>query len=70
MPDIYVDSTHEPAISVDISNIDVTVVKEENNKDKEIQLLISTKELIDGKNNDTFCFTMLNLINEKKVPSD
>ena len=70
-PDIYFDSSkHEPALSVDVSNIDVTVIKEDNNEDKEIQLSLSTKELIDGQNNDTFSNSMLKIINDKKKPSD
>ena len=49
LPDTYVDSsTHKPTLSIDTLNIDATVVKEENNDDKEIQLSLSTKELIDG----------------------
>ena len=45
-------------------------MKKENSEDKEIQLSLSTKEVIVGKNNDTFCSTMLRLINDMKVPSD
>ena len=50
LPDIYVDSSkHEPALSVDVSNTNVTIMKKENSKDKEIKMSLSTKELIDGQ---------------------
>ena len=63
--DIYHDSSkYEPALSVDVLNIDVTVRKDENKKDKAIKLSLITKELIDGQNSDTFCSTMLKLIND------
>ena len=66
LPDIYVDSSkHEPAPSVDVSNISATIMRKENDKDKEIQLSLSLKEPIDTQNNDTFCSTMLKLINDK-----
>ena len=42
----------------------------EDNEDKKTQLSPSSKELIEGQNNDTFSSTMLKLINGKKVPSD
>ena len=45
-------------------------MKNENSKDKGIQLSLSNKELIDGQYNDTFCSTMLKLMNNKRVPSD
>ena len=46
---IYVDSCkHEPVLSVDVLNIDVTVMKDENNEDKGIQLSLSIKKLTDG----------------------
>ena len=32
-------------------------------------IFISVKQLIDAQSNDTFCFTILNLINDKKVTS-
>ena len=67
LPDIYVDGNkHEPAQSVDVSNTNVTIMKEKNNEDKETQLSLSTKVLIEGWNNDTFCSTMLKLIRDKK----
>ena len=45
---------HKEALSVILSNINATIMK----------------ELIDGQNNDTFCCTMLILINDRKVPLD
>ena len=44
-------------------------MKKENDEDKEIQLSISTKELIDSQN-DTYIDIMIKLINDIKVPSD
>ena len=69
--DIYVDSSKcGPVLSVDVSYIDVSVMKKENSKVKGIQLGLSTKELINGQSNDTFCSTMLKLMNDKEVPLD
>ena len=45
-------------------------MSEENNKDRDIQISLSTRELIDEQINDTFCSIMLKLINDKSVPSD
>ena len=67
LPDIYVDSRkHEPAISVDVSNIDITVMKNTNREESEIQLSLMTKEVIDEQNKDTFCSTLLKLMNDKR----
>ena len=64
IPDIYVDSCeHEPVPSLDVSNINATIMKKDNNERK---LSLSTKELIYKQNNDTFCSTVLRLINVKK----
>ena len=50
LPGIYVDgSKHVQDLSVDISNIDVAIMTEGNNEDEEIQLSLSTEELIDGQ---------------------
>ena len=58
--DIYADgSKHEPSISVNIANINATIMNEENDEEKEIHLSLITKELIDEQNNDTFCSTKL-----------
>ena len=38
-------------------------------EDKEFHLSLSTKELTDGQNSDTFCSTTLQLVNYK-VPLD
>ena len=44
LPDICVDSSkHEPASSVDVSNIDATRMKKENSKDKEIKTVTQYK---------------------------
>ena len=62
--DMYVDgSKHEPDLSVGVSKINVTIIKAENKEDKETQLSISAKVLIDGQSNDTLF--MLNLIYTK-----
>ena len=55
---------HEPALCVIKSSTDATngtATKKKNNEDKEIQLSLSTEQLIDGQNNDTFC-TILNIM--------
>ena len=71
LPNIYVESSeHIPAPSVDVSKINATIMKEDNDEDKEVELSLSIKELIDVQNNDTLCSTKLKLINDKKVPSD
>ena len=44
-------------------------MKEENDEDTEVQLSLSTKELTDSQNSETFCSTMLKLTNDRKVPS-
>ena len=67
LPDRCGDSSeHGPAPYVDVSNRNTTIMKGKNDKDKEIQLSLSTKELINAQNTDTFCSTMLKLINGKK----
>ena len=39
LPDINVDSSkHEPVLCVDVSNVDVNIMKEESNEGKGIQL--------------------------------
>ena len=71
LPDIYVDSSkHKPVLAVDVSNISITITKQEFSKDKENQLSLSTKELIDEKNNNTFSSIILKLIKDMKVPLD
>ena len=74
MFDIYVDSSkHKPVPPVNVSSVnatEVTEVKEERDEDKEVHLSLSTKELIDAQSNDTFCSTILKLINDKKMSSD
>ena len=56
LPDIYFDSSkHEQDPSVEVSNINATIMKEENDEDKEIQLSLSAEEIIDKQNKDTFC---------------
>ena len=43
---IYIDSSkHEPALSVNVSNINAAKMKEQNDEDKEFQLLLNIKEL-------------------------
>ena len=44
--------------------------KRKLNENNEIHLSLWAEELIDGYNNDTFCTTMLKLVNVKKIPSD
>ena len=56
LPDIYVDSSKHKLVSpVNASNINATILKEEKGEDKEIQLSLSTKELIDAKSSYPFC---------------
>ena len=45
-------------------------MKEEKGEDKETQLSLSTKEIIDTQNNDAFCCTMLKLMNDKNMSSN
>ena len=45
-------------------------MKEEKDKNKEIQLSLGMKELIDVQSNVTLCSTILRLINDKKVSLD
>ena len=47
------------ALSVAVSNIDVTTMKKTNSKNKEIQLSLNTKELTDEQNNNTFYSIMV-----------
>ena len=51
-------------------NINATIMKEEKDKNKEIQLSLGMKELIDVQSNVILCSTILRLINDKKVSSD
>ena len=68
IPDIYVDGGKcKQTLPVNVSNINDSIVKEEKGKDKEIQLSLSTKELIDAQSSDTFCPNILMLIDHKKV---
>ena len=46
-----------------------TIVKEEKGKDKEIQLSPRRKEQIVAQSSDTFCSSILKLIDDKKVSS-
>ena len=70
--DIYIDGNkHEPVSSKDISSIDainMTVTEHIVNGNNEIHLSLSTEELIDEQINDTFCTTIIKLINDKEVP--
>ena len=72
LPDIYVDSSKcKLSFSVDLSSIDATndtTMKMIGSKDIQVHLSLSTEELIDGQNNDTFCTTVVRLINDKKMP--
>ena len=45
-------------------------MKEETDGDKEIHLSLCMKELINAQSDDTFCSTILKLINETMVSSD
>ena len=64
LPNIHVvSSKHYLALYVNVSDIDATTMKQENSEDKEVQLSLSTKELIDEENSDTFCPTILKAIN-------
>ena len=48
--DTYADSSKcEPVLSVEALNINATIMKEEDDEDKEIQLSLNTKELIDAR---------------------
>ena len=48
LPDTHVESSkHEPALSVNVSNVNATIMEGENYEHKEIHLSLSTKELID-----------------------
>ena len=73
LPDIHVDSSkHIPIPFVGISNtyaINYSNVQNENDKNTEIHLSLSSKELTDIRNDNTFCATMLKIINDKKVSS-
>ena len=72
MTDIYVDSgKHEPALSLNKSGIDDrndVITKKEKNDNEGTQLSVSTEELIDGQNNETFCTAILKLVHDNKIP--
>ena len=72
LPNIHDDSSkHVPPVG--ISSIHATndnTVQNENIKNAEIHLSLSTKELTGRQNNDTFCMTILKTIDEKKVSPD
>ena len=55
---------HKPVAFVNVSSVNATIMK------GEIQLSFSMKELIDVQSNDTFCCTLLKLINDNKVSLD
>ena len=71
LPDIHVSSSkHNPVQPVNISNINATnenVVQNKDNENTEIHLSLSTEELIDGQNNDTFCVAIIQLNEEKNA---
>ena len=52
-------SKHDPALNLNVSNMNATVMTGENGKDKEIQPSLSAKELTDEQNNDTFCSSIV-----------
>ena len=68
---IYVESgKHAPGPSVNVSCIDATsdaIMTRESGKGTEIQLSLSTKELIDGQNTGISCKHILKLINDGNV---
>ena len=71
LPDTYVDSSkHKPVSLVNVSNVNATVMKQERDGGEEVHFSVHMEEPIDPQNNDTFCSTILNLINDKKVYSD
>ena len=67
LPDIHVESSkHEPFPSVNVLNINATIMKNENDENKKIKLSLSTKELIHAQNNHTFSYFLFYYIKVNK----